>query len=138
MLNLRKHTTLIFAKPGKTSERMRIDACNRVLLYARGLDLDAKPSLELAGQSLERAGSEAGLEEVMAAMREILAENGHDFRNSSGVIGQLKATPPLRRRSMLAGKAEVSAPFRWIGRFVAGVCRFSAVWKAPWKTRKAR
>lgn len=91
---------LTFAPRDDDAERRRIHACNRVLLYAGGLDLDAESSLKLARESLRRAGPDCGLESVFRHMHDILHEQGVDPGSSD--TASLKSFPPLARTSMVS------------------------------------
>ncbi len=86
----------------KTQERRETwqRAQDRVLLYARSLDLPPFRGVELAVESLKRSGM-ASTAQAMATFRELLQEQGLDrgTRDSTGAhIGSL---PPMRRGIMV-------------------------------------
>lgn len=107
---------LTFARRDDETERLRIYACNRVLLYARGLDLDAKSGLGLAKESLRRAGPDCDLEEVFRHMHVILHEYGVDPGSSD--TASLSSFPPLSRASMVSRGEHCLSFSGWIARGV--------------------
>lgn len=125
-----------FVTTGDASERMRIHACNRILLYARGLELDARAGLHLAMQSLRRAGDAADLEAILDHMHAILAEKGIE-RSLSGPDGApLASFPPIRRTSMVSDCGDCLSFLGWIWRGLTRICRFAFSRISPWKQQK--
>ncbi len=75
-----RQISTVFAPPGDARETERVQACNRLLLYMRGLDIRAQPSLQLAMESMRRAGPDADIGQIMAEMHGLLREHGVDLR----------------------------------------------------------
>lgn len=90
----------------------RAEACHRVLLYARGLGLDARTSLSLAEASVALAEDGAPLGRVMDEMDRLLLANGLDaiIRDQDDL--PLRSAPPLRRTSMTSGDSGRLSVFR--------------------------
>ncbi len=74
---------------------------DRILLYARGLDLDPKESVELALEALKRCQSpHPSYAEAFTCLHAILAERGKELLQN-GQIPQLQPVPDITRSSML-------------------------------------
>ncbi len=74
---------------------------DRILLYARGLDLDPKESVDLALESLKRCPSpHPSYAEAFASLHAILKERGKELLQD-GEIPQMQPVPDIRRSSML-------------------------------------
>lgn len=95
------------------AERERFRACDRVTLYARGLGLGAVPSLQLAMESMRRAGEGASLEAVMREMHELLDEHGIGLRLLDRRGDALHSGPPMNRRSMVSEGVSRASVFSW-------------------------
>ncbi|MBR4423954.1 MAG: hypothetical protein IKS68_06985, partial [Mailhella sp.] len=66
---------------------------DRILLYARGLDLDPKESVDLALESLKRCQSpHPGYSEAFASLHAILKERGKELLQN-GHIPQMQPVP---------------------------------------------
>lgn len=104
----------IYASPSDKKENERVHACNRLLLYMHSLDMRALPSLELAMESMRRAGGEAGLEAIMDEMHTQLREHGVELqiRDSQGRL--LRSAAPMNRRSMLSGDVSRNSLYKWM------------------------
>jgi hypothetical protein len=82
------------------SNDMDLRVRDRVLLYARGLDLPPKESVALALESLERCENDhPDYAEALACLHQILEER----RLASGVSEEARLTsvPPVKRSTML-------------------------------------
>ena len=92
---------------------------DRLLLYVRGLDIDAELSLELALEAARRAravSDEKGMgSEAMDALWEILRERGLSPEQKNNGGPYLCSTPGLNRCSMIAEELDIS-PLRRLGR----------------------
>lgn len=131
-----KETTFQYVARDDNGERARILACNRVLLYARGLDLGAEDGLELAQESLRRAGAGAGLEDVFTQMHIVLHERGLDPFLSAGNGGRLSSAPPIRRTSMVSDVACCRSFLGWIASGLRGALSLLIPGKSAWKQRQ--
>ena len=81
------------------SNDMDLRVRDRVLLYARGLDLPPKESLALALESLERCkGEHPGYAEALEHLHQILAERHGGFDEEPT---RLTPVPPVKRSTML-------------------------------------
>ena len=75
---------------------------DRILLYARGLNLSPKESVELALESLKRCQSEhPSYHEALVCLHGILAEKGRDLIPGDDAP-HLMSAPVMTRSSMLA------------------------------------
>lgn len=128
--------TFHYVARGDDGERVRILACNRVLLYARGLDLGAEDGLELARESLRRAGDGASLEAVLDHMRAVLHERGISPILSDGNGGRLVSAPPLRRTSMVSDGAACRSLLGWIASGFRSALSLLIPGKPAWKQRQ--
>ena len=75
---------------------------DRVLLYTRGMEIDPIAGVDLALESLKRAGDSSPPSEVMGKLYEILDEKNYSFilKNSDG--SHLKSVLPINRRHVIA------------------------------------
>lgn len=131
-------TPLQSVRNGDEDERARILACNRVLLYARGLDLDANAGLELATESLRRSGGAADLQRTLEQMHVILHERGVEPFLSGKGGGRLASAPPISRKSMVSEGVPCRSFTGWVWNCLQGfVHLFIPGRKAAWTRRKA-
>lgn len=125
-----------FVTTDDASERMRIHACNRILLYARGLELDARAGLHLATQSLQRAGDATDLETILEHMHAILAERGIEHSLSGPDGAPLASFPPIRRTSMVSDCDDCLSFLGWLWLGLVRICRLAFSRIPPWKPQK--
>lgn len=125
-----------FVNTSDAQERRRIHACNRILLYARGLELDARAGLLLATESLRRAGDATDLETILGHMHDILDEKGIHHHLTALDGSPLGSCPPIRRSSMVSDCGDCHSFLTWIWQGMTRICRSAFVWISPWKTRK--
>ncbi len=95
----------------------RAIACDRVLLYTRGLDVDPLRAVDLAREALRRAGPEADTADVMDALTAVLAEPAardadasHALEATDGEGRPLCSWPPLNRRPMVPEDMALAPP----------------------------
>ena len=79
---------------------------NRALLYLRGMGIGALPGMELAAESLRRAGEDPRMERVFEELFALLCER-ELHPPALKETGRLAAHPRLNRRSMLARELPV-------------------------------
>jgi len=80
----------------------RLHACDRVLLYVRGMDVDPLTGLEYALDSLRRADPQSGPAGAMRALHDLLRENGLSAGLADADGQLLRSMPPMNRRPMVA------------------------------------
>ena len=115
---------------------------DRILLYARGLDLSPKESVALALESLERCRSERPTyAEALRALHTILAERGMELIPGDDAP-HLESAPSMKRSSMLAEELDRTP---WLNIFRKTLSRLFHVFrstgvKAPdsWKRNTDR
>lgn len=135
-MSRKTETAFTYVARGDNDERARILACNRVLLYARGLDLGAEDGLELAQESLRRAGNGADLEAVLGQMHLVLHERGIDPILSDDNGRRLASAPPLRRASMVSDSTLRRSFLGWIASGLRGAFSLLIPGKSAWNQRQ--
>lgn len=128
---------LEFVRPDDMEECLRLNACARMLLYARGLNLDSQSGLELAIESLHRAGGCGDVGEIMAVMHDILRERGPQFIVTDRDGGSLTVVPPIDRKSMVARETKCLSLLGWLGECARGAGASFVMWMNSWKRGKA-
>lgn len=123
-------------EPGDSLERSRAQACDRVLLYGRGMDLSSESCLGLAGESLRRAPSDGGMEAILSAMHAILEERGMDPALAGAAGDQPPNAPPLRRTPMVSRGEDCRSFLGWVGYNLVLLAKALSPWGAAWKRRK--
>ncbi len=76
-------------------------AQDRVLLYARALDLPPFRGIDLAAESLKRSGA-VSTSEAMRTFRELMKEEGLDRGTLDGTGSHISSFPKMRRGIMVA------------------------------------
>ena len=79
---------------------------DKVLLYVRGMDIPPVEGVELALESLRRAGDGAMPDAVMEELYGILREKGFSLRLAGPDGSPLVSAPPINRRSMTSEDLE--------------------------------
>ncbi len=124
-------------RDGGEPERSLLAARDRVMLYLRGMDMGALPSLELAAKTMRRAGPEAGPEQAMAALWALLEKQNPSIclADSGGAI--LRSTPPLNRRPMLSGKMGELTLYGAGKKLLSNALGMLNLKESPWNRRRA-
>lgn len=118
-------------------ERIRALACNRILLYGRGMELSAESCLELATECLHRSPENADLKDIMAIMHKVIDERAMDPMYIGGDAVPRQSVPPLNRRTMVSRGESYRSFLGWIANgivWLAGIVSFRLM---PWRRRKA-
>lgn len=123
---------MLYDVPGKGNPACREETArirDRVLLYARGLDLEPVLAVDLALESMRktglgRGGPEAGaqnnaLPEVMAEFRRLLEGQESSLRVADASGAPIVSMPPLNRRPMLPEEMDRSPVRRALKRVSA-------------------
>ncbi len=95
-------------------EDRRAMACNRLLLYMRGLGIRALSSLELAMESMNRAGLDADMATAMRELGGLLRKNGVTLAIKDNEGLPLRGAPPMNRRPMLASDVKRASLRKWL------------------------
>ena len=116
--------------PGKTIPPRAPDASafagrDRVLLFTRGMDIDPVDSVDLALESLKRAGENASPEKVMRECYAILDERFPRVTLTNPDGSMLTSAPPMNRRTMIARDMDqfsLTAPLvRFLRKIIAAI-----------------
>ena len=124
-----------------TYQDMDFRVRDRILLYARGLNLPPKESVELALQSLTRCqSSHPDYEEALSCLHAILAEKGRQLIPGDE-SPHLESAPGMTRRTMLAEELDRTP---WLSIFKKTLSRLFRILrpskikeKATWKDNAA-
>ncbi|MBP3730682.1 MAG: glucans biosynthesis glucosyltransferase MdoH, partial [Mailhella sp.] len=101
---------------------------DRILLYARGLDLDPKASVELALESLKRCKStHPTYAEAFSCLHAILEEKGEELLQD-GRIPQMQPVPDITRSSMLAEELDRTP---WLSIFKKTLNNLFHIFRSP-------
>lgn len=91
---------------------------NRALLYLRGMGIGAVQGMELAAESIRRAGDNPQMEQVFTELFALL--RGRDVHSPGlGASDSLPVHPALNRRPMLAGELPHCACLEALGKMFA-------------------
>ena len=114
---------------------------DRILLYARGLNLSPRESVELALESLKRCSSDhPDYEEALVCLHAILAEKGRELIPGDDAP-HLMSAPGMTRSSMLAEELDRTP---WISIFKKTLSRLFRIFpsgikeRASWKDSAER
>ena len=121
----------------KSYQDMDFRVRDRILLYARGLNLSPKESVELALESLKRCRSEhPSYDEALVCLHEILAEKGRELIPGDEAP-HLMSAPGMTRSSMLAEELDRTP---WLSIFKKTLSRLFRIFRpsgikarASWK-----
>lgn len=131
-----KPNALTRIEPEDSLEHSRAQACNRILLYGRGMDLSSESCLGLAGESLRRAPRDGGMEAILSEMHAILEERGMDPALAGAAGGQPPSAPPLHRTPMVSRGEDCRSFLGWVGCNLVLLAKALSPWGTAWKRRK--
>lgn len=88
--------------PAHLPDERSARACDRVLLYTRGMELEPLDSVDMAREALLRAGEHPSIPDTIQSLRTLIREKGlaHGLLDDKGE--RLASAPPMNRQPMIA------------------------------------